>query len=103
MVAVSRRGSAPFADSSDDDLVAAIASERHDALEEASRRHGARVHRLALRFCGRAADDVVQEVFLRLWHRPDRYDPARGSLQTYVVMQARGEALDTLRRDRARR
>jgi RNA polymerase sigma-70 factor, ECF subfamily len=38
---------------------------------------------------GSAAQDVVQEVFVELWRHPDRYDPAVGSLRTYLVVLAR--------------
>ena len=44
-----------------------------------------------------AAEDVVQEVFLQLWQRPDAYDPARGSLRTYVAMITRSRAVDRWR------
>lgn len=44
-----------------------------------------------------AAEDVVQEVFLGLWHRPERFDPRRASLETYVTMVARCRALDRIR------
>jgi RNA polymerase sigma-70 factor (ECF subfamily) len=44
-----------------------------------------------------AAEDVVQDVFLHLWQRPTAYDPARGSLRTYVAMLARSRAVDRWR------
>src|SRR4051794_32663018 len=53
------------------------------------------------------AEDVVQDVFLRLWRRPDAYDPARGPLGSYLRLMARSRALDLWReadvRDRMRR
>jgi RNA polymerase sigma-70 factor, ECF subfamily len=44
-----------------------------------------------------AAEDVAQDVFLALWRDPAKYDPARGSLRTYVVVMARSRALDRVR------
>ncbi len=44
-----------------------------------------------------AAEDVVQDVFLDLWRRPSAYDPARGSLRTYVAMLTRSRAVDRWR------
>lgn len=44
-----------------------------------------------------AAEDVAQDVFARLWERPSAYDPARGSLASYVAMVARSRALDRWR------
>src|SRR4051812_41939804 len=49
-----------------------------------------------------AAEDVVQDVFVQLWIRPDSYNPARGSLASYVSMLARTRALDRWRSRNAR-
>src|SRR3954467_3066735 len=49
-----------------------------------------------------AAEDVVQDVFVRLWLRPDSYDPSRGPLASYVSMLARSRALDRWRARSAR-
>ncbi|MEJ5254417.1 MAG: sigma-70 family RNA polymerase sigma factor [Acidimicrobiales bacterium] len=85
-------------------LVAAIARRDHVALAEAHRRHAAAVHALARRLVGTGAfaEEVVQEVFLRLWDRPGRFDPSRGSLRAYLLTQSHGRALDLLRAEIAR-
>ena len=44
-----------------------------------------------------AAEDVVQDVFLRLWQRPSAYDPRRGTLRSYVSMLTRSRAVDRWR------
>jgi RNA polymerase sigma-70 factor (ECF subfamily) len=49
-----------------------------------------------------AAEDVVQDVFVHLWLKPDSYDPERGSLASYVSMLARSRALDRWRSRSAR-
>jgi RNA polymerase sigma-70 factor, ECF subfamily len=49
-----------------------------------------------------AAEDVVQDVFMALWRKPKSYDPARGSLSSYVKMMARSRALDRWRTRGAR-
>jgi RNA polymerase sigma-70 factor (ECF subfamily) len=46
------------------------------------------------------AQDVVQEVFMRLWRRPDDFDAARGSLANYLRMMARSRAVDLWREAR---
>ena len=43
------------------------------------------------------AEDVAQEVFIAYWGHPDRYDPARGGLGTYLRVMARSRAMDALR------
>jgi RNA polymerase sigma-70 factor, ECF subfamily len=71
--------------------------------------HAAGVHSAALGVLRDAAraEDVVQDVFLRLWRRPDAWDPARGPLGAYLRLMARSRALDLWRegdvRERARR
>jgi RNA polymerase sigma-70 factor (ECF subfamily) len=49
-----------------------------------------------------AADDVVQEVFVQLWRRPQAFDDRRGSLRGYITMLARSRALDQWRTQAAR-
>lgn len=90
---------------SDAALVVAIGRWREDALAEAYRRHGGAVYSLARRVVrdDGMAEEVVQEVFLRLWTSPDRFDPERGSLRSWLLAQAHGRSIDRLRSDGARR
>lgn len=44
-----------------------------------------------------AADDVVQDVFVRLWRDPGVYDPQRGALKPFVARLARFRAIDRCR------
>jgi RNA polymerase sigma-70 factor, ECF subfamily len=44
-----------------------------------------------------AAEDVVQDVLLHVWRRPDGYDPARAPLRSYLVTMSRSRALDRWR------
>ena len=43
------------------------------------------------------AQNVVQDVFIELWAHPHRYDPAAGTLRTYVTVLARRRAVDLVR------
>jgi RNA polymerase sigma-70 factor (ECF subfamily) len=62
--------------------------------------HALAVHATACRILGNvpAAEDVVQEVFLELWRRPEAYDPARGALRSWLCTVARNKAIDQVRR-----
>lgn len=43
------------------------------------------------------AQDVVQDVFMRIWTRPDRFDPSRGEIGPFLRLMARSRALDLWR------
>ncbi|MBB3678345.1 sigma-70 family RNA polymerase sigma factor [Modestobacter versicolor] len=62
--------------------------------------HGPELYRFALRQLGDggAAQDVVQEVFLRAWRAADSYDPQLASLRTWLFAIARNVVVDEARR-----
>jgi RNA polymerase sigma-70 factor (ECF subfamily) len=90
---------------SDAQLVTSIARYNEVALAEAYRRHGGAVYGLARRVLHNPteAEDVTQEVFLRLWNQPDRFDADRGSLRSYLLAQAHARAVDAVRSSTSRR
>src|SRR4051812_50217742 len=90
---------------SDAALVVAVGRWRNDALAEIYRRHAGAVYALARRVLNDITDaeEVVQEVFLRLWNAPEKFDPERGSLRSYLLAQCHGRAVDLLRADTSRR
>jgi RNA polymerase sigma-70 factor (ECF subfamily) len=92
-------------DASDAALVVAIGRWREDALAEAYRRHAGAAFGLACRLLNdkSVAEEVLQEVFLRLWNRPERFDAERGSLRSYLLAQTHGRSVDMLRSDTSRR
>jgi RNA polymerase sigma-70 factor (ECF subfamily) len=77
-----------------------LAGGYEQALAEAYDAHAAAVYGLALRITGDqgAAEDIAQEVFVELWRRPERYDPQRTRLRSWLCMIARRRAIDWLRR-----
>jgi RNA polymerase sigma-70 factor (ECF subfamily) len=72
-------------------------------FEKAYRQHSARVCAAAQRVLHdvAAAEDVTQEVFVRLWQRPQLFDPRRGSLAALLAVMGRSRALDRIRADGA--
>ncbi len=97
--------SSPLGETSDAGLVVAISRYNQDALAEAYRRHAGAVFGLARRLLAEAAmaEEIVQEVFLRLWNSPDKFDPGRGSLRSYLLAQCHGRSVDLLRSESSRR
>ena len=65
--------------------------------------HSRSVYAAAYRVLGNTAQaqDVVQDVFLRLWRRPRTFDAGRGELGAYLRMMARSRALDLWREGQA--
>ena len=90
---------------SDAAVVVAIGRWRQDALAEAYRRHAGAVFALSRRLLidPGMAEEVVQEVFLRLWNQPEKFDPERGSLRAFLLAQTHGRAVDVLRSETSRR
>lgn len=48
------------------------------------------------------AEEMVQDTFVRLWRSAGRYDPARGSVRTFIYAIARNAAIDQTRRRASR-
>lgn len=86
-------------------LVRAVVEHDDRALAEAYRRHGDSCFALARRvlFDRALAEEVVQEIFVRLWKRPELYEPDRGSLRSFLIAQTHGRSVDVLRAETARR
>jgi RNA polymerase sigma-70 factor, ECF subfamily len=65
--------------------------------------HHRGVHAAAYRILGNAAQaqDVAQDVFLRVWRTPQKFDARRGELGSYLRLMARSRALDAWREGQA--
>jgi len=92
-------------DTSDAALVVAIGRWREDALAEVYKRHAGAAYALARRLLNdkELGEEILQEVFLRLWNNPERFDPERGSLRAYLLAQTHGRSVDLLRSETSRR
>jgi RNA polymerase sigma-70 factor (ECF subfamily) len=80
-------------------LAARLAAGDDHALAEVFDALARTVYGSAVRVLGdnSAAQDVVQDVFVELWSHPGRYDPAAGTLRTYLTVLARHRAVDLIR------
>jgi RNA polymerase sigma-70 factor, ECF subfamily len=85
-------------------LVARITDGDRDAFETVFQRYGGAVQSMALRVLRNEtlAEDTVQDVFVGFWRAPERFDPARGALRTYLLTLAHRRAVDTVRSEQAR-
>jgi RNA polymerase sigma-70 factor (ECF subfamily) len=92
-------------EASDSSLVLAIARYEQAALAEAYRRHAGAVFGLARRLLNdqSQAEEVVQEVFVRLWNAPERFDADRGSLRSFLLANCHSKSVDVLRSETSRR
>jgi RNA polymerase sigma-70 factor (ECF subfamily) len=81
-------------------LVTCVADGDALALEQLYERHSRGVYSLAMRLLGDspAAEEVVQETFLKLWRQPAAYQPTRGRLFPWLLGVAHHHAVDLLRR-----
>ncbi len=74
----------------------------HDpaAADALYRRFAGRIYGLGLVMLGgdAAAQDLVQDTFVKLWRNAGRYDRSRGKLETWVLLMARSLAIDAIRR-----
>ena len=75
------------------------------AWAEMVRTHQKRVYGLCYRFTGNAADaeDLTQDVFLKIYSNLGSFDPARGSLTVWVTTMTRNLLVDNFRRTRNQR
>lgn len=66
------------------------------AFEELYRENGARLLRFVRQLLGSdaAAQDVTQEIFLRLWQNPNGFEAAKGSLRGYIFGIGRKRCLE---------
>jgi RNA polymerase sigma-70 factor, ECF subfamily len=83
----------------DRELVALMAAGDTAALAEVYQRHVGLVFGLARRVLAddAAAEDATQEVFVYLWRHPERFDPSRGTLRSWLGVLAHRRSVDQVR------
>jgi RNA polymerase sigma-70 factor (ECF subfamily) len=84
----------------DADLARRLAARDQGALAELHRRFAPFVYAIASRISRdrTTAEDVTQEVFLRVWQQSDRFDPERGSMRAWLGTLTHHAAVAWIRR-----
>lgn len=80
-------------------LIARLAAGDQSAAGDLYDRFGRQVYSLALRILqdDAAAEDVTQEVFVKLWRNAMKFDPHRGRAGSWILHMAYTTAVDLLR------
>lgn len=91
-------------DTVDADLIARLAAGDETALEPLYDRYGKLVYSLVLRVVRdpAAAEEVTQEVFVRLWRNAASFEPARGRVHAWLMRITHNLALNEIRRRQSR-
>jgi RNA polymerase sigma-70 factor, ECF subfamily len=89
----------------DEFVMALVAAGDEAALCELYKRFAKRVHALARKMLGSAseADDVTQDVFVKVWQSASAFLEARGKAAAWLMTVAHHASVDALRRRKARR
>jgi RNA polymerase sigma factor (sigma-70 family) len=81
-------------------LLGAVARGDRRSFSALYDRTSAKVYGICLRLLGNEAEaqDVLQDVYVTVWQKADRYDAGRASAITWLAVLARNRAVDRLRR-----
>jgi len=98
-ISMVRRDSEQFPDG-DDALLLLVQARDQCAMAQLFDRYGSLVYSIAFRVLkdSASAEDVMQEIFIRVWENPQAYVSGRGSLAAWLAVMARNRAVDILRR-----
>jgi RNA polymerase sigma-70 factor (ECF subfamily) len=80
-------------------LMARIAAGERDALRQLYDATSAKLFGVCLRILSdrEESEDVLQDVYVTIWRRADRFDATRASVMTWLSTIARNRAIDRLR------
>jgi RNA polymerase sigma factor (sigma-70 family) len=84
---------------SEPDLVSALSRKDKQALSYLYDHYSAALYGMIVRIVKNeeVAEEVLQDVFLKIWHRFDNYDASKGRLFTWMLNLARNLAIDRTR------
>ena len=83
------------------EIMARVARSDRTALEELYQLTSSKLFGVCLRICGdrSAAEDVLQEVYIKVWHRADQYQAGTYSPISWLAVIARNASIDWLRKN----
>ena len=89
----------------DEDLIALAEGGDAEAFAALYDRHGRAAYSLAYRMMGekQAAEDLVQDVFLKVWRLTGSYRADRGSVRTWILSIVHNRGIDQIRSSASRR
>jgi RNA polymerase sigma-70 factor (ECF subfamily) len=81
-------------------LLEAVARGDRDSFSTLYERTSAKLYGICLRLLGNESDaqDVLQDVYVTVWQKADRFDPSKAAAITWLSVLARNRSLDRLRR-----
>lgn len=86
---------------SDEELVRRISEGEHDAFAQLVERHSKLFFTAAYRMTSNneEAEDIVQDAYIKLWQRPERFDPSKGvKFTTWFYRVVTNLAIDQTRK-----
>jgi len=83
------------------EIMARVVNRERAALEELYQLTSAKLFGVCQRICGdrSAAEDVLQEVYIKVWHRADQYQAGTYSPISWLAVIARNASIDWLRKN----
>lgn len=89
----------------DENLISLVGQGDAEAFTTLYDRHGRAAFSLAYRVMGerQAAEDLVQDAFLKLWRSATSFRPERGSVRTWILSIVHNRGIDQLRSQVSRR
>ena len=95
----------PYLLLADEDLISLVQSRDAQAFAALYDRHSRAAYSLAYRMMGerQAAEDLVQDAFLKVWRASESYRVERGSVRTWLLSIVHNRGIDQIRSMASRR
>jgi RNA polymerase sigma-70 factor, ECF subfamily len=95
----------PYLLLADEDLISLVQSRDAQAFATLYDRHNRAAYSLAYRMMGerQAAEDLVQDAFLKVWRASESYRVERGSVRTWLLSIVHNRGIDQIRSMASRR